>query len=506
MKKLLKQTSICILSLVVLFSLFSCSLDKTTSSDNEVTVGVTQEISVLDPHYAVAAGDQEIQFNIFEGLLKFDHEGNLNPCLATSYDISSDGLEYIFTIREGVSFHDGSRLTLEDVIFSLSRVSGNLPSGEPALVSELDSISSIDAISDNQIKITLEEPNSEILSYFTTAIVTEASINTDSYTPIGTGPFKFDHYNIGEELVLIKNEDYWDSSLPYLDKVTFKICADYDSGFIELQNGGIDIFPYLTPDKVDELDPAKFNIHAMGSNMVQVLGLNNEFAPFSDLRVRQAINYAINREDIISLIMDGQGEELTTAMSPVMGDSYNTEIDGTYYHDIERAQSLMNEAGYEDGFDLTITVPSNYLQHVNTAVVIVDQLADIGINATIEQVDWATWLSEVYTDRNYEATVIAVTSDYAPYDVLSRYASTASGNFINYSNEEVDSLLLEILNTPDESRRIELYHELLVVMTNDAPSAFIEDPYSVCAVSSRVTGYNLYPMYVQDMSTVRVSE
>ena len=153
---------------------------------------------------------------------------------------------------------------------------------------------------------------------------------------------------------------------------------------------------------------------------------------------------------------------------------------------------------------MTITVPSNYLVHVNTAVAIADQLSAIGVNASIEQVDWATWLETVYAGRQYETTVIALTSAYAPYDVVGRYASTADGNFINYSNPEVDALLKQIPLTSDENERTELYHQVLAILTADACSAYIQDPTTITAVSTRLEGYHVYPMYVQDMSQVKL--
>ena len=344
-----------------------------------------------------------------------------------------------------------------------------------------------------------------MLPNFTAAIIPEGAGDTIGDTRIGTGPFVFDSYEPGIGIVLTRNENYWQPELPYLDKVTFKVCADMDAGLLELQGGAIDIFPYLTTDRAAQLDTNTFDILSLGSNMVQALFLNNAVAPFDDVRVRQALNYAVDRNEVIALTMDGASEPLTTAMSPVMGEAYDTSLDGTYDQDIDRALELLAEAGYEDGFDMTITVPSNYLVHVNTAVAIADQLSAIGVNASIEQVDWATWLDRVYTQRDYEATVICLTSDYAPYDVISRYASDNDGNLINYSNPAVDEIIENLPLTIDENERISMYRELLGYMTEDAASVYVQDPSNICAVNRRLTGYAIYPMYIQDMSTVRLA-
>ena len=479
---------------------------KKADVNNNAVVGITQEPGIFDPHTVVAAGDEEIIFNVYEGLMKFDYEGNLNPCLATDVEISADASVYTFTIREGVKFHDGSDFDANDVVYSLKRAAGLLETQDgTALVSELDSISDVQVTSDGRVEVTLEAGNSELLSFFTVGIIPEGYDNCQK-APVGTGPFKFESYTPGQSVILIKNDNYWQKGLPYLDKVTFKVCADMDAGLTELANGSIDIFPYLSKDRADQLDPAKYNIESNGSNMVQIFALNNAVEPLNDVRVRQAINYAINRKDIISVTMDGAGVELATAMSPAMGSYYDTSLDGSFDQDVEKAKALMAEAGYENGFDITCTVPSSYLIHVNTAVELASELKAIGINMEIKQVDWATWLESVYAGRQYETTVIALTSSYAPYDVVGRYASTADGNFINYSNPEVDELLKKIPLTADESERTELYHQVLAVLTEDACSAYIQDPTTITAVSTRLEGYHVYPMYVQDMSQVKLVE
>ena len=484
-----------------------CACGGTSSSqgNNNVTVGITQEPSSFDPHTVVAAGDKELIFNIYEGLYKFDSTGSLNPCLATGVDISEDSSVYTFTIRDGVKFHNGDTLDADDVVYSLKRAAGLLDSQDgTALTAELDCVADVEKNDKNQVVVTLESPDSEMLSNFTVGIIPDGYTECDT-APVGTGPFKFVSYTVGQSVVLAKNPDYWQSGLPYLDTVTFKICADMDAGLLELQNGNIDIFPYLDRDHADQLDPSKFTIESNNSNMVQVFALNNSVEPLNDVRVREAINLAVNRADIINTTMGGSGTELTTAMSPAMGEYYDTSLDGTYTQDQDKARSLLADAGYGNGLDLTVTVPSNYLIHVNTAVELASELSEVGINLQITQVDWATWLDQVYTNRDYQTTVIALTSDFAPYDVLQRYQTGASGNFINYSNSDVDALLEQIPTLTDNDAKIDLYHQILALMVKGSASCYIQNPTTLTAVSTRLTGYSVYPMYVQDMSTVKLA-
>lgn len=480
----------------------SCTANN--ASSGKVTVGITQEPGTFDPHTVVAAGDQEIIFNIYEGLMKYDSKGNLNPCLAKEYKINDSADEYTFTIRDKVKFHNGQDLTAADVVYSLQRAAGLLPGSDgTALIASFDKIKTVEVSNDdpNKVVVTLEQPDSELLSYFTVGIIPKDYENSDK-SPCGTGPFKFESYSVSQNVTLSANKDYWGNK-PQIDKVVFKICADMDAGLLELKSGTIDIFPHLTKDRADQLSPDAYNIMDNASNMVQIFALNNKAAPLDNPKVREAINYAISRDDIINVTMDGAGVALTTAMSPAMGKWYDKSLNGTYKKDLDKAKSLLAEAGYADGFDLKVTVPSSYLVHVNTAVELGSELSAIGIKLKIEQVDWATWLDEVYSKRNYESTVICLTSDYAPYDVLQRYSTDSKDNFINYSNAEVDELLKKIPLTPGEEDKLSLYHQILKIMTEDNASCYIQDPQEIVPVSTKLEGYNVYPMYVQDMSTVK---
>lgn len=492
--------------LSMLVGIAACNTNKDTATANNgrapaegsehggsVVIGITQEPGTFDPHTVVAAGDEEILFNIYEGLYKFNSEGNLEECLATSCVPSEDACEFVFTIREGVMFHNGEEMTVDDVVYSIERAA--------EYISELETIESVEAISDTEVKIVLTSANSEFYSLLTFGIAPR-SVEDLHVTPVGTGPFKLEKYEIGQSITLVRNDNYWQDSLPYLDSVVFKICSDMDSALLELSHGNIDIIPHITMDRTNGL-PENFEVVTMPSNMVQLLALNNSVAPFDNVEVRRALSYALDRQELIDLSMDGAGVALTTVMSPAMGDSYNSEVDGSFEYNPELAMELLAEAGYPDGFDMTITVASEYLVHVNTAVAIADQLSAVGINATIEQVDWNTWLSDVYTNHDYEASVVCLTSMFAPYDVVSRYHSENSGNFVCFANEDIDNIIDEIPTILAEDDRIAAYHSLLEMLVEECPSVYIQDPAEVTVVNSMLQGYEVYPMYVQDLSTTR---
>lgn len=473
------------------------------SEGGTVIVGVTQEPDFLDPYLAEAAGTKEIFYNVFEGLLRLEPDGSYSPLLATSYKLADDGLSYIFEAREGISFHNGAEMTPADIVYSIKRGAGLIDG--TAYIPQFAIIEDVTA--DGQtITVSLKNRDMDLLGFFTNAIIPEAYDN-QAAIPVGTGPFKFDEYVQQQRVKLSAFEDYWQDGKPYLDSVEFRILPSADAAFVDLEAGRIDIFPYLTADKGEQLAD-DFNLYEAESNMVQLWALNNEVEPLNDLLVRQALNLAVDKDAIIDFVMFGYGEPIHSGMSPAMGDYYNDKLMGedgapSSTANVERAKELLAEAGYPDGFDLTITVPSNYVVHVQTAEVIVSQLAEVGITATLEPVDWGTWLERVYTGRDYQTTIIALTFVYTPSDVLGRYQSEDDSNFINFNSADFDRVWADLSDLSDHDDRVSAYHELQQILFDEAASVFLQDPATITAVKKELEGYTMYPQYVQDMAPIR---
>ncbi|MBR4726194.1 MAG: ABC transporter substrate-binding protein [Lachnospiraceae bacterium] len=466
-----------------------------------ITIGITQDLDSLDPHKAVAAGTKEVLYNIFEGLIKVTKDGEFAPAVAESYTISEDGKEYDFVLRKNVRFHNGKTVTAEDVIYSLKRVAGMLETEEPD-VSKIAAFSIISDITktDNGVKVTLTEPNTELIGYFTSSII-PCDYADQATAPVGTGPFKFVSYSALQNIIVAKNEDYYIKGVPYLDQVTFKICANTDAAFMELMGGGIDILPYLTNDQANQLK-GKMDVVDGTMNLVQALFLNNAVAPFDNLKVRQAICYAINRQEIINLVAGGKGVIIGTNMFPSFSKYYDETLVDAYPYNVDKAKELLKEAGYPDGFSFTITIPSNYEFHVRTGEVIVEQLKKVGIKAEIKLVEWASWISDVYVGRDYETTIIGLDSKMAPSDVLRFYPTTASKNFVNYFNNDFDALFEKAQKAVNEDEKAGYYKQLEKKLTEDAVSAYLQSPAQLVAINKDLGGYCFYPIYVQDMSTI----
>ena len=503
------------LTMAVTIALSGCSGDKgeqKSTTENKLSgnpveggsikVGISQDLDSLDPHKAVAAGTKEVLFNIYEGLVKPDKDGDLVEAVASSYSVSDDAKVYTFTLRDGVKFHNGNAVTAEDVKYSIDRCA-DTSNGEP-LVSAYSIIESVNILDEKTVEIRLTESNTEFLAYMTTAIIPKDYDKLDT-EPVGTGPFKYVSRSPQENVILEKNEDYWGEKA-HLDKVEFKIVADADMLVTNLKGGSIDMAMRLTSSQAAELTDG-FHIEEGTMNLVQALYLNNDVEPLNNEKVRQALCYAVNPDEIMDMRADGKGVRIGTSMYPGLKKYYDEEYADYYTQDFEKAKELLKEAGYPDGFDLEITVSSADQPHVDTAQVIAEELKNIGVNVTIKPIEWEAWLEDVYAKRNYQSTVVGVdASNLSARAMLERFTSDASGNFINFKDDEYDKVFKEAIAATDETEQIKLYKQAEGILAEKAANVYIQDLANLVAVSNKYDGYTFYPLYVQDMSTIYMVE
>lgn len=484
-------------------ALGACSGDKAGESSSQITIGIPQDIEdSLDPHKAVAAGTKEVLFNLYEGLVKPDSSGELQPAIASDYSISEDATTYTFTLREGVKFHDGSMVTAEDVKYSIDRCA-DTTNGEP-LVEAYSNIKSVNIVDEKTVEVVLNTADSDFLANMTTAIIPASNENPDT-NPIGTGPYKYVSRSPQENFVVEKFDEYWGTPAN-IENVTFRVCANADSIVMNLQGGSIDMFARLTTTQASQLGD-QFDVLEGTMNLVQALYLNNAVEPFNDERMRQALCYAVDPQGIMDLISDGKGTEIGSSMFPAFEKYYMPELNDVYSQDFDKAKELLAEAGYPDGFSFTITVPSNYQQHIDTAQVLVEQLKNIGVTAEIELVEWETWVSEAYTNRNFEATVVGVdASSLTASALLSRFVSDAPNNFINFSNADYDAAYARAEAAVDDEEKTEAYKECERLLAEHAANVYIQDLPCLVALNKKYAGYEFYPLYVQDISKLYIVE
>ena len=473
---------------------------KSRADTNELVVGIAQDLDdSLDPHKTVKAGTREVMFNVFEGLMKPTPDGDLTPAIAESYEVSEDRMTYTFHLREGVQFHNGKTVTAEDVVYSIQRCAAATETGI-VQVEAFSVIQDLKTPDDKTVAITISEPSNEFISYMTTAIL-PADYDKQDTAPVGTGPFKFVSRTAQDSVVLEKFDGYWGTPAQ-LDKVTLKIIENADSLMMSLQSGAIDLCAHLTSTQVAQLGE-NFDVAEGTMNLVQALYLNNAEKPFDDVRVRQALCYAVDKQEIIDLAFDGYGSPIGSSMYPAFGKYFDDSLTNYYTKDVEKAKALLAEAGYPGGFDMTITVPSNYKPHMDTAEVLVQQLAQIGVNAAIEPIEWESWVSDVYVGRQFQSTVVGVdASNMTARALLERFTSDYGKNFINYNNAEYDALFRQTLTAYDDAEQTALYKQMLANLTENAANAYIQDLADLVAVRKGVEGVTFYPIYVLDLANL----
>ncbi|MDR2889152.1 MAG: ABC transporter substrate-binding protein [Lachnospiraceae bacterium] len=504
MKKPGMKSFITVLVLLTLaIALSACSGDKkgddSSTIESVITVGIPQDLNEgLDPHQVEGAGTREVYFNIFEGLVKPDSDGQYNPAVASDYTISEDGSIYTFTLREGVLFHDGTTVTAEDVKYSLDRCA-NTEAGEP-LVEAFSNLRATTIIDEQTIEITLHTPDTEFLASLTAAIIPAANSSPED-NPIGTGPYRFLDRSPQEHFTIERFDQYWGEAA-HIQKVIFKVIANMDTVAMELEGGSIDMLARIPFAQAAELSD-RFTVMEGTMNLVQALYLNHAKPPFDNLLVRQAMCYAIDPQEIMMMISAGKGVEIGSSMFPAFSKYYLEELKDTYNRDIDKAKQLLTDAGYPDGFSFTMTVPSNHPQHVDTAQVLAEQFKAVGIDARIELIEWSSWLSDVYVDRQFEATVVGVdAAELTARALLERFTSTADNNFINYNNPAYDQAFTSAVASTSDVDKVAYYQECQRILTDDAANVYIQDLPELVALSNRFGGYEFYPLYVQDMAKI----
>lgn len=467
--------------------------EETPVPGGRVVFGMTQDLASLDPHVSTDAGTRDVVFNLYEGLVKPTSDGDMVPAVASEVQISDDAKTYTFTLRDGITFHDGTLVTVEDVKYSIDRYAEIL--GENSAFSI---VSNVEIPDEKTVVVNLKESYSELLPMMTAAIIPQS--NEDPIgNPIGTGPFQFVSYTPGQKLILKKYDGYWKEGVPSLDEAEFKFIADVDTAFVELQAGTIDILKYLTAAQAQTLGDS-YQILEGNMNLVHGMFLNSAYEPLQDVRVRQALCYGVDRDAVNNFIFAGKSKIIGSHFIPALAKYYEPQAENVYTYDPAKAKELLAEAGYPDGFDLEITVASSYSQHVDTCQILAEQLKQIGVNATIKQVEWSTWLEDTYRGGNFQATVVGFDGNLSPSDLLIKYKSDSSKNFMHYANAEFDKTFTEAYETIDDAKKAELYKKAQMILAEDAASVYIEDPANLVAVNKKFGGYTFYPTTAEDMS------
>ncbi|MFG6566883.1 ABC transporter substrate-binding protein [Sulfitobacter sp. 1A13679] len=439
----------------------------TALAKDDITVAMQLEPPHLDPTSAAAGAiDSVLYTNVFEGLTRFMGDGSVVPGLAESWEISEDGLTYTFKLREGVTFHDGTTMDAEDVKFTLDRINAeDSANAQKALYS---AISEVNVIDPQTVEVKLSEPNGNMLfnlAWGDAVIVAPESVETIKQTPIGTGAFKFENWNQGDKITLTRNEDYWGEA-PALASATFKFISDPTAAFASVMAEDVDVFTgFPAPENIPqfEADP-RFQVLIGSTEGETILSINNQREPFDNVKVREAVAHAIDRQAIIDGAMFGYGTPIGTHFAPHNPDYVDLTEMSSY--DPEKSKALLAEAGFPDGFETTLHLPPpSYARRGGE--IIAAQLAEVGIKAQITNVEWAQWLETVFKGKDFGLSIVSHTE---PMDI-NIYANP--DYYFQYDNAEFQSLMTEFNKTADPAARSEMLAKAQRIIAEDYVNGYL---------------------------------
>ena len=488
-----------------------------------LSVGQIAEPLSLDPHRVTAVNDFRILVNLYDGLVRFqDGTLEVEPALAERWDVSEDGTVYTFYLRDGVVFHDGTPFNADAVAFNFDRMLDEshpyYDTGPFPLSFFFSAIQDTEVVDDLTVRFHLDAPYAPLLSnlaYPTGLIVSPAAVmaHGEDYgrNPVGTGPFRFARWEPNRQVAVERNEDHW-AGAPPLRGIVFRPITDANARVNELLSGGIDLMVEVPPDMVAQLDAdADFTVYEQAGPHLWFLILNLREGPFTDMRMRQAINYAINKEAIVDGVLQGTATVAASPIPPAFAWAYNDDL-APYPYDPDRARALIEEAGFGDGVEVTFLVTeggSGMLDPVAMGTAIQADLADVGITANIETYEWNTFLGIVnpgLEGRGDMAQMAWMTNDpdTLPFLALRTQAFPEEGGFNSgyYSNPAVDDLLERARLSTDQDERAALYREVQAIVYEDAPWAFIANWQQNAVATASVGNFSLQPSFLLELDAV----
>ena len=479
-----------------------------------LVVGQIAEPKALDPAAVTAVNDFRILMNVYDGLVRYK-SGTLEvePALAESWEISEDGTEYTFSLREGVTFHDGTAFDAEAVKFNFDRMlKEDHPyhdTGPFPLAFFFSAVEEVTVVDPTTVTFKLNAPYAPFLSnlaYPTGLIVSPAAVEANGAdfgrNPVGTGPFKFAEWRSNEAVIVEANPDYWDGA-PSTQAVIFRPITDANTRTAEMLAGGIDVMVEVPPVALSEFQGDTFEVLEQAGPHVWFLILNAKEGPFADKKVRQAANYAVNKTALVNDVLEGTADVAAGPTPPAFAWAYNEALE-PYPYDPEKAKELLSEAGAE-GAELTFYVTeggSGMLDPIAMGTAIQADLEAVGFDVKIETYEWNTFLGNVNPGLEGKADMAEMAwmtndPDTLPYLALRTDAWPDKGGFNSgyYSNPEVDKLLEDARVATDQAERAKLYQEMQTIVQDDAPWVFVANWKQNAVVNDKVEGFALEPSF-----------
>ena len=495
--------------------------DTEGAQGGDLIIGQLSDAVSLDPHGSNDTPSSNVAYNIYEALLIQDENMELQPGLATEWE-RVDDLTWQFTLREDVTFHDGSEFNADVVQANFERILDEEIASPRAFLYEM--VEEINVVDDYTVEFVTEYPFSPLPAHIAHngGGMMSAEVIAEDYeaiengsepgsvineNPVGTGPFVFESWTPGDEIVLNRNDDYWGDA-PALDSITFRVVPEGSTRLADLETGAIHISDPLSPSDVSRVEGTDgMSVISQPSVSLSYIGFNAQKEPFDDPLVRQAISKAIDKDTIINGIYDGVGIPAESPLAPgVFGHDEN--ISGLEYN-VEEARELLAEAGYEDGFSTTIWTNDNQ-DRIDTATAVQAQLAEIGIDVEIEIVEWGAYLEDTAAGEHdmfiLGWSTVTGDADYGLYPLFHSDNFGVAGNRTFFATDELDSVLEEARQSSDEDERLDLYSRAQEILVDEAPMIPIHHPEFLLAVSDDVEGLWQHPTGILMLRDVSLNQ
>ncbi len=467
------------------------------AAKDSVVLGMRLEPRGLDPRAkAEAAISQITLYNLYEGLTRINKSGEVTPGLAESWTVSDDQTTYTFNLRKGVKFHDGTDFDSGDVKWTFeANAAEDSTNKRKKYFTNMASIETPDA---HTVRITLKEARPTFLFNMgeTTAIVVgPESAASNGTKPVGTGPFEFSKWVKGDSVTLTKSASYRDAGSIKLSKVTFKFINDASAQVAALLSGDVDVFPNFDPKNVAQFkaDPG-FEVLEGTTEGETILSTNNKSDKLKDIRVRQAIAHALNRQEIIDGAMFGAGTPIGTHFAP-HNPAY-VDLINTYPYDPAKAKALLKEAGHGDGLTLSLKLPPPTYAR-DGGQIVAAQLAKVGIKAEIQNVEWPVWLKEVYKEKNYDLSIV---SHVEPNDIG---IYTNPKYYFQYDSQEFRDIMKKADSALDPAERTKHLQAAQRKIAEDAVNGYLFQFAKVTVVRKGLQGvWQNAPVWANDMAAI----
>ncbi len=506
------------LFIVLVLVLSACSEDdssaeKESPNDNDdnneskdLVIAMAADASSLDPAGSNDVPSHKVENLIYDTLVSRDLEGDLIPGLAETWD-AIDEVTHEFKLRKDVKFHDGEDFNADVVKKNIERLLDSEVAS--SVYNKFDMIENVEVVDEYTVRIETSYPFTPIYGHLAHpggSMVSPVLIDEDykameggakagtviSEKPIGTGLFKFESWNPGEEIKLVRNDDYWNEKA-IVDTVTFKIIPESGTRNADLERGFVHIADPVQPNEVEEINGGSFGeVKQTSSNGMAFIGFNTEKAPFDDVRVREAVSMMINKDEIIEGVYEGFGIAAYNPLAPkIFG--FSDDVKGPQY-DVEGAKKLLEEAGYADGFEAEIWTNDDQ-QRIDAAIILQNALKEVNIDLKIEQMEFGSYLEKLRSG-DHDMYILGWNPSLPDADngLYQLFHSSDKGNTPNvmfYGDDEVDRLLDEARREADQDKRYDLYVEAQKKIVEDAPMIYLIYQENLTGVSNKITGLEI---------------